>query len=290
MALLPSAACVGSGSGRRCLPAISAPWAMKTSALSSAPSACGSRGRRDLCRPPGEPNERPVDCNSPLPVRFAMMKDKTGTGGGGDRPGRLADSAAEPADSEATTASRLLVLAAELFRQKGYGLTTTRELASRLGIQKASLYHHMRGKEDLLFAISVESLRRITEAVTAARDSADADRRLHAMIMAHLGTALRDQDMHTTMLIELRALSEERQKEVRAQRDAYQDLLRSVISDDQSAGRLRADIGAEYLTLSLLNLLNWTIFWFTAGGERTIDELAVMMSTIFLDGARVRQP
>jgi TetR/AcrR family transcriptional regulator, cholesterol catabolism regulator len=201
-----------------------------------------------------------------------MMSDETGTGGGGE-----------------TTAGRLLALAAELFRQKGYGPTTTRELASRLGIQKASLYHHMRGKEDLLFAISMESLQRITDAVTAARDSADAGQRLHAMIMAHMETALRDQDMHTTMLIELRALSEERQKEVRARRDGYQALLRSVISEDQSAGRLRPDIGAEYLTLSLLNLLNWTIFWFTAGGERTTDELAAMMSTILLDGARERQ-
>jgi TetR/AcrR family transcriptional regulator, cholesterol catabolism regulator len=212
-----------------------------------------------------------------------MMNDES-------RSGILPDSAGEPQGSEETTGGRLLALAAELFRQKGYGLTTTRELASRLGIQKASLYHHMRGKEDLLFAISMESLQRITDAVTAARDSAHADERLHAMIMAHMETALRDQDMHTTMLIELRALSEVRQKEVRARRDAYQDLLRSVISDDQSAGRLRTDIGPEYLTLSLLNLLNWTIFWFTAGGERTTDELAAMMSTIFLDGARVRHP
>jgi AcrR family transcriptional regulator len=200
----------------------------------------------------------------------------------------VSDETGDGAGAE-TTGGRLLVLAAELFRQKGYGLTTTRELASRLGIQKASLYHHMRGKEDLLFAISMASLERITGAVTAARDGAGADRRLRAMITAHLEAALQDQDMHTTMLIELRALSEGRQKEVRAGRDAYQDLLRSVIKDDQSAGRLRTDISAEYLTLSLLNLLNWTIFWFTPGGDRTAGELAEMMCTIFLDGARVRR-
>jgi TetR/AcrR family transcriptional regulator, cholesterol catabolism regulator len=197
---------------------------------------------------------------------------------------------AEAAGGEESTGDRLLALAAELFRQKGYGLTTTRELASRLGIQKASLYHHMRGKEDLLFAISMASLERISGAVTAVRDAAEPHERLPAMIMAHLETALQDQDMHTTMLIELRALSEERQKEVRAGRDAYQDLLRSVIDDDQSAGRLRADISAEYLTLSLLNLLNWTIFWFTPGGDRTAGELAEMMCTIFLDGTRIRRP
>jgi TetR/AcrR family transcriptional regulator, cholesterol catabolism regulator len=191
-----------------------------------------------------------------------------------------------PADEN--TAERLLRLAAALFRRKGYAASTTRELASQLGIQKASLYHHIRGKEDLLFSISVRSLEHITEAVTVARDAADPDQRLHAMITAHLETALEDQDMHTTMLIELRSLSPERRQEVRERRDAYQALMRGTISEDQAAGRLRDDIGAGYLTLSLLNLLNWTIFWFDPAGKRSARELAAIMWTIFADGARGR--
>lgn len=111
------------------------------------------------------------------------------------------------AEGEENTAERLLRLAAALFRQKGYAASTTRELASLLGIQKASLYHHIRGKEDLLFGVSVRSLEHITEAVTVARDTAAPDKRLNMMITAHLVTALEDQEMHTTMLIELRSLS-----------------------------------------------------------------------------------
>lgn len=75
---------------------------------------------------------------------------------------------------------------------------------------------------------------------------------------------------------------------MRERRDAYQAILRDVISEDQKAGRLRDDIGAGYLTLSLLNLLNWTIFWFDPAGSCSPEELAATMWTIFRDGARAR--
>lgn len=214
-----------------------------------------------------------------------MMTDMTGMAGPAHPPGPPG-----PAREKAggSTADRLLRLAAALFRQKGYAGSSTRELAGQLGIQKASLYHHIRGKEDLLFAISVGSLEHITAAVSAAGAAAEPGGRLRAMIAAHMQTALADQDMHTTMLIELRSLSPGRQEQVRARRDQYQALLRDAVAADQAEGRLRADIEAGCLTLSLLNLLNWTIFWFDPAGPRSPRELAEVMSMIFLDGARPR--
>jgi AcrR family transcriptional regulator len=50
-------------------------------------------------------------------------------------------------------AERVLDAAARLFSFKGYHATTTRELATLLEIQQASLYHHMASKEDLLYRI-----------------------------------------------------------------------------------------------------------------------------------------
>src|SRR5262245_18247616 len=126
-----------------------------------------------------------------------------------------------PGDGERpSTGERLVVAAARLFREKGYAASTTRDLALEQGILKASLYHHIRSKEDLLYAISLESLRRITEAVAdvAAGDGPD---RLRATIETHIETALRDRDLHTTMLVELRSLSPERRAKVRDARDAY---------------------------------------------------------------------
>jgi AcrR family transcriptional regulator len=190
---------------------------------------------------------------------------------------------------EGGTADRLLRVAAELFRQQGYAATTTRQLSDRLGIQKASLYHHIRGKEDLLFQISMESLRRISEVVRDAADTATPVDRLRAMIIAHVLSVLRDQDLHTTMLVDLRSLSPARQTEVRQRRDEYEWFLVDAVRAEQEAGLLRDDYDAHNLTLALLNLLNWTIFWYNPGGKQSARQIAEMLATTFLDGARLRQ-
>jgi AcrR family transcriptional regulator len=194
----------------------------------------------------------------------------------------------QPTATEETTADRLLRTAAALFREKGYAATTTRELSERLHIQKASLYHHIRGKEDLLLAICLESLRRITAAVTSASADATPADRLRAMVIAHVHSALGDRDLHTTMLTDLRSLSATRQDEVRERRDAYERLFTDAVAVDQAEGRLRADIDARGLTLTLLNLLNWTIFWYDPNGSRSAGDIAAMLSAVFFDGARGR--
>lgn len=51
------------------------------------------------------------------------------------------------------TSERIRSVAAELFAEKGYGETSLREIAERLGITKAALYYHYPSKEQLLQAI-----------------------------------------------------------------------------------------------------------------------------------------
>lgn len=185
---------------------------------------------------------------------------------------------------EPSTSERLMTTAADLFRRKGYAQATTRELADALGIRKASLYYHISNKEDLLYAISMHSLGHISEAVGTAAAAAP-EERLRALINAHVVSSLSERDMHMVMLTELRALSPEHLAEVIAKRDRYEALLRGVIADDQSAGRLRGDIDAKLLTLSLLNLLNWTIFWFDPDGDLTPERLGEVLADVFLEGA-----
>jgi len=177
-------------------------------------------------------------------------------------------------------------VAAQLFHEQGYAATSTRELASILGITKASLYHHIRGKEDLLHAICLESLRRVHGDVAAALDTETAPReRIRALIRAHLRSMLNDLDMHSTMLVELKSLTGERYDEVQQARDRYEDLVANSLQAAQEAGELRNDISAKHLTLGLLNLLNWNMAWYKPHGDLTPDQLADILSLLFLEGA-----
>ena len=187
----------------------------------------------------------------------------------------------------AVTAKRLLDLAARLFWENGYAATTTRELAEALGVQKASLYYHIGSKEDLLYEICIESLANIHEAVSeAVSEVRDPLRRVQVMIHAHVLSMLEDREKHATMLTELKALSPERRAEVVSRRDQYETLVRGILADAQEAGAFTPEIPAKQLELGLLNLLNWTIFWYQPDGDLSPDDVARLFERIYITGVR----
>lgn len=189
----------------------------------------------------------------------------------------------------ASRRDEILATAADLFWTSGYHATTMSELATAIGLRKASLYHHIDNKETLLYQLSLESLRRIDSAVTEAIAMSDDPLvRLRLVIESHLVTALSDRSKHATMLTELRALADDQRREISALRDAYDEKVESVIVAGQEAGVLRRDLSPKILRLSLLNMLNWTIFWFSPDGPQTAGEVAGSFATIYLDGVGVR--
>jgi len=195
----------------------------------------------------------------------------------------------QPSQSQKGTLERLFDTAATLFREKGYTATTTREIASALGIQQASLYYHIESKEDLLYQLCVSSLDQIRSDVErAVGEVHDPLGRVRALIRAHLATLLTYQVRHVTMLRELRALSSRHHAEVLRLRKQYGSLVRSVLEEAQSAGVVRNDIPAQYLYLALLNVLNWAVIWFRRDQELPAERLYGLFTPVFLNGAAAR--
>jgi Tetracyclin repressor-like, C-terminal domain len=122
--------------------------------------------------------------------------------------------------------------------------------------------------------------------IAAADSLAEPDKRLEAMISAHVEASLQDRDIHMTMLVELRALPRERRDEVVRRRNRHESLLRGAVEEGRAAGRIRSDIEAKYLTLTPLDLLNWTIFRFDRAGGKAAVELGDILASVFLKGAR----
>jgi AcrR family transcriptional regulator len=186
-----------------------------------------------------------------------------------------------------TPSERATTVAANLFAVNGYSATSTRELADALGVTKGTFYHHFPSKEDLLVQICDESLTRITAAALAAAEGAtDSLGRLESLVRQHVHTMLADQALHKTMLTELRSLSNPNYDRVVALRDAYSDIIRETISTCQAEGTLDSSIDAHLLTLLLLNMLNWTIFWYHPDGAHSPDQIADASVTTFFEGWR----
>jgi hypothetical protein len=92
------------------------------------------------------------------------------------------------------------------------------------------------------------------------------------------------------MLTELRALNGQHRATIVAARDRYEALVRAILAAAKADGSLKTPIELKPLTLLLLNLLNWTIFWYRPHMSLTGDEIADRMVTLFLHGAASAAP
>lgn len=190
--------------------------------------------------------------------------------------------------SDQAVADRLLESAAKLFREKGYERSSTRELAERLGVRQPSLYYHVNSKQDLLERLCITSLRRLSATAQAVADNPDAT--IWDLIVAHVRSLAADRDLHLARIFEEDALVGPARSRVAAEHDAYAALIRQIIETQQAAGRLRADIDAAQLSMALLNLLNWTVFWVDPQGPASPGEAADVLAEVFIHGAGTGRP
>lgn len=189
-----------------------------------------------------------------------------------------------------STADRVLVEGARLFREQGYSAATTRELAKRLGINKASLYYYVAKKEDLLHRICMVAMDRIYDEVSSAVDSeTDPAKRVKALISSHLHSTLTDLDLHATMMLEMKHLTGRQREEVMEARDRFEGLVGSTVAAAQRKGAIRSDMPGNYLRILMLNLLNWPLTWYTPDKGMTPERLSGYTYDLYMDGASPRE-
>ena len=168
---------------------------------------------------------------------------------------------------------RLLREAAGLFRDKGYGRTTVRDLAAAVGIQSGSLFHHFRTKEEILKAVMVETIRLNTAIMQSAVNAADScTDKLRALIRAEL-ESINGQtgEAMAVLVFEWRSLSEGSQEEVLKLRDIYEALWLEVLEALRKESLLSAD--PFVVRRMLTGALSWTVTWYRPDGGLTMDDL-----------------
>jgi AcrR family transcriptional regulator len=178
---------------------------------------------------------------------------------------------------------KLLQTAAHLFRNKGFERTTVRDLASAVGIQSGSIFHHFKSKDEILRAVMEETIRYNTALMRAALAEARGVReRVLALIRCELQSIMGGTGEAMAVLVyEWRSLSQDGQRQVLALRDIYEDLWLEVLGQAKDAGYIRGDV---FITRRFLTgALSWTTTWFRAEGCLSLDQLAEQALILVLE-------
>lgn len=183
----------------------------------------------------------------------------------------------------------LVAVAAALFARKGYRATTLDDIAVELRLKKASLYHYIRSKEELLCEIYQQIFDRIEAAVAPLVDlPLPVDERLRRMIHAHIAVVAAEQPSLAVVFQEETELPEELQRRIRHRKRAHEELFERVIAEGQAAGVLRPG-SVRLMVLALLGMCNWMHKWYTP--ERAaVDDVAAEFALILESGIRGATP
>ena len=177
---------------------------------------------------------------------------------------------------------KLQQTAAHLFRSKGFERTTVRDLASAVGIQSGSIFHHFKSKDEILRSVMEETVIFNTALMHAAlADAHNIRERVLALIRCELQSIMGGTGEAMGILVyEWRSLSDEGRQYILGLRETYEQLWLDVLGEAHDAGFFQTD--PFILRRFLTGALSWTETWFRPDGPMTLDQLAEQALTLVI--------
>jgi AcrR family transcriptional regulator len=187
------------------------------------------------------------------------------------------------------TRNEILDASAQIFSQKGYHGTSMQDIAAAVDLQKASLYHHVSSKQEILFELLNRGLRILTEVVEEAiNDPGPPDARLRRAIQAYLIALTEHQDVTSVLLLEYRSLEPDYLQRHIEERDRFELIWRELIQSGIQEDLFSCD-HPSLSARALLGVMNWTVTWFRIDGPMSAGEIADQITDLFLLGLTTRE-
>lgn len=198
--------------------------------------------------------------------------------------------ARKPAD-QAVHPDDIIRAAADAMRENGYDATTMKDIAARVNLTAASLYHHFKNKDYLLLATLELGLQQVIdrlEPIIGSDNAAPA--KLRQMIIAHVEAVTANPTVGAAMVFEIRSLMSahvddpefiERREAFFKQRDRFEQMFHTVIEEGVAQEKLRP-VNASIVTKSMLGAHNWVGVWYKESGRLSGESIAQIMADIFV--------
>lgn len=182
------------------------------------------------------------------------------------------------------TLNDILDAAAQVFRQKGYHGASMSDIAEAVNLQKASLYHHVSSKQEILLALLERALGMLTDHIAViSSHPVPADEKLRRMIRGYLSMLADNAALTAVLLFEHRSLDKKFHARHVPQRDKFEGLWRDVFNEGVSAGIFDCKDTAM-ATRALMGILNWTLTWYRPGGGKSIEQIADGYTDLLMQG------
>jgi AcrR family transcriptional regulator len=175
-------------------------------------------------------------------------------------------------------------IATALFKERGFAATSMRDLANEVGIEAASIYSHVRSKEELLQSICFKMAQDFFEILeNLENQELSFTQRLREVISDHVAIITRNVAASIVFQQEWRHLSEPYLTHFLELRQQYEQRIQEIIRQGAEASEFVAT-DAKFVTRTLLSSLNWIPQWYQLDGKLTPADIAQNIADLFLKG------
>lgn len=182
---------------------------------------------------------------------------------------------------------QIIQAASQLFKEKGYEAASMRDIASVLGIEAASLYSHIKSKDEILETICFRMADEFLKAIDEVNDIYfNAEEKLRMAVKSHIGIITGDLNSSTVFLREWRHLPEKRKEEFIKMRNRYENGFTQILINGENENIFSAP-DKKFAVLTILSALNWVTEWYSPKGDKSPDQIAESLCNFILSGLKV---
>jgi TetR/AcrR family transcriptional regulator, cholesterol catabolism regulator len=180
----------------------------------------------------------------------------------------------------------ILQKAAAMFREKGFAATSMRDLAESVGIEAASLYNHIRSKNEILEAICFEVANRFTANLDAVEHTNQSSiTKTESLLRFHIQQMINHYEEVYVSDREWKHLTEPFLSNFQNQRRTYRKRFAAIIEEGIQKKEIKK-IDAATSVLIMLHAVSGIESWHRSTAKISAEELEDNMILIMIDGLR----
>jgi AcrR family transcriptional regulator len=180
--------------------------------------------------------------------------------------------------------NEIIRAAVKLFNEKGYKATSIRDIAASINLTQGTIYHYVKNKEELLFEINARVINAALERVKEISAMQCSNReKIRRNIKEILVSITIYNDYLSVFLKEYKGLSHENLEEMLKKRKEYEEIIKSIFEAGIKNKEFK-NLDPKIATMAFFGICNWATTWLMPNGRLTIEEIADILSNIYLEG------
>ena len=182
-----------------------------------------------------------------------------------------------------TRKDEIIQTSAVLFQKKGYSAVTMRDIAKAMGIKAASLYNHIKSKQEILSEIIISLAEQFTEQMKIIKNSDDNSiDKLKQIVALHVNTTSNNQFGMASLNNDWMHLEAELEYYLKLRKN-YENDFRGIIEEGIQGSEL-INGNPEVMLFSLLSTLRSLYIWLPKKEDLDIEKFTTELSLVLING------